>query len=461
MLSRRRHCVILTTGFLLSGGLLTAPSAMSQDVRSDPRATLRNDRQYARLYHEGVAFLALPEAKQEAMRKLHTDLQALSPIERDRLKDVLLRYADWLERLPATDRQAVLAAPDSRTRLELIKKRREKEWIAHQPKPFRQYLERLPVSKPKPALAAASALGVLSGASGQVRPLSFAAALVAQTTDLRTVTITRLKREESRKARNWMIATRNWSDLTDPKKTVPARAADFNTANTDIETFVSEYLLPVLDKNEQDRLQKAEGKWPLYPMTLVELADKHPMALPQKRGPTAFKDLPAEVQKRIMGKGFVNKDGKKKDFDVFFQKLEASKDLDQRLVAVLPKQSVTRPVKFATAVANYVHTKKSGVKLPHELWPAKAKDMSVPMRVFLDQKGPFWIQLTPEEHGALIQAENKWPEYPVKIQELADKYGFRPPWQALPEFDNKGDIWDKYRVKPYSKSETTLPAIQR
>jgi hypothetical protein len=87
--------------------------------------------------------------------------------------------------------------------------------------------------------------------------------------------------------------------------------------------------------------------------------------------------------------------------------------------------------------------------------------MSVPMRVFLDQKGPFWTQLTPEEHGALFQVETKWPEYPLKVQELADKHGFRPPWQALPDIDPKSDIWDKYRIKPYSKSETPLPTVQR
>jgi hypothetical protein len=459
---RRKHCVILATGFLMSGVLLTAPSALSQDVRGDPRAALRNDREYARLYYDGVAFLALPEAKQEAMRKLHKDLQSLPPAERDRLKDVLARYADWLDRLPATVRQAVLNAPDSRTRLDIIKKRREKEWIARQAKPLRQYLDKLPSSRPAPAVAAAGTVGMLFGAPQQMRPLAFAGAMVAETTDLRADTISRLKREESRKARNWMIAARHWVDLTDPKKTMPARAADFNTANTDIETFVKEFLLPALDKGELARLDKAGGQWPLYPMTLVELADKHPMALPQKRGPTTFKDLPADVQKRLMGKMFLNKEGKKKDFDAFFQKLEYSKDLEQRLAAVLPKQSLTRATKFAAAVATYVHTKKLGVKLPNELWAAKAKDMSVPMKVFLDQKGPFWTQLTPEEHALLIQAENKWPEYPLKVQELTNKYGFRPPWQALPDIDNKGgDIWDKYRIKPYSKSETPLPAVQR
>jgi hypothetical protein len=434
----RKHGVILAAGFLMSGLLLAAPSALSQDGRADPRAALRKDPDYARLYHDGKAFLALPAAKQEAMRTLHSDLQKLPRGERERLKEALTRYADWLDRLEPEERRAVVNAKTYKGRLQSIKRQREKEWLARQPVAVRQYLNKLPPSKPAPAVAAASVAGL--------PPLALATALIAQSTDLRAETVSRLKREESRKSRDWVIASRHWLELTDPKKTMPVHPADFGN---DVETFVKEYLVPMLDKAELARLNKAEGQWPLYPMTLVELADKHPMALPQKRGPTAFKDLPGEVQKRLAGK-LAAKDGKTKNVEAILQKQGNAKDIEARLAVILPQQDRTPAIKFACSVATYAHSlqpKKGGVKLPHELWAAQAKDMSVSMQVFLDKKGSFWLELTPEEHGELLRAEGKWPEYPHKVQELAVKYGFRPPWQSLPDIDKKGDVWDKYRVK--------------
>jgi hypothetical protein len=73
--------------------------------------------------------------------------------------------------------------------------------------------------------------------------------------------------------------------------------------------------------------------------------------------------------------------------------------------------------------------------------------MSRPMQVFLDDKGSFMGQLTREERGELSAAEGKWPEYPLKIWELARKYGYRPPWQTLPDIGDRSDIWDSYRAK--------------
>jgi hypothetical protein len=65
-----------------------------------------------------LAFLALPVAKQTAMRKLHDDLQRLPPLDRQRLTNLLGRYAGWLDKLPEAERQAVANAPDKRARLQ-------------------------------------------------------------------------------------------------------------------------------------------------------------------------------------------------------------------------------------------------------------------------------------------------------------------------------------------------------
>jgi hypothetical protein len=447
----RKSVTVLGVGFLLSVVLLAAPSAVSQEAaKGTARSSLRNDPDYARLYHDGKAFLALPPDKQEAMRKLHEDLQKLPAPERQRLNDALRRYADWLDKLPERDRLAVVNSADKKKRLQTIRKLREEQWLARQPKAIRQYLDKLPGAKPKPAVAVASAVGILAGAPQQMRPLAMVTTQAAQSVDLRAETISRLKRDQSRKTRDWVVASRHWTELTDLKRpAMPAHAADFGL---EIETFVKEYLRPALDPKEQARLDKAEGQWPLYPMTLVELADKHPLALPQKRGPTAFKDLPEEVKKRLGGKMLTDKAVKKKDYDIFFGKQDL-KAIELRLTPVIPPKEQTTAIRFACAVATWAQSKKTNVKMPHELWAAHPKDLSISMRVFLDEKGPFWQQLSADEHGQLLRAEGKWPEYPLKVQELANKYGFRPPWQALPEIGGRSEVWDKYRVKPYYIAE--------
>ncbi len=452
---RRRSWSVLAAGFLLATLLLAAESAFSQDpAKGSSRRALRKDPLYPRLYHDGKAFLALPEEKQRAMRKLHADLEKLAPAERDWLKDVLSRYVDWLERLPETSRQAMLDAPDAATRLKVINQLREKEWIAHLPRATQKQLSKLPSGKAPPAVAAFSTLRVLFGSDSGPRSLMAAAVAIAGNNDLREDAIKSLKKTESRKARDWMIAARHWEQLTAPNRPeMPSRPADFGEST---ETFIKEYLLPALSGAEKDRLLKAEGRWPLYPLTLVELADKHPMALPQRNGPTTFDALPADVKLKFTGKagkkGEKVEDKGKKNWDQIFAKNVPK--VEARLEKI-PLRNPTDAIKFACAAATYIHNpaKKAVVKMPHELWAAKPQDMSQAMQVFLDEQGPFMKSLTANERSDLSTLKGLWPEYPLRVQELAGQNGFRPPWQSLPEFPNKGNVWDKYRPKSQNKLE--------
>ena len=92
--------------------------------------------------------------------------------------------------------------------------------------------------------------------------------------------VAKLRQEERQRRQEWVIAGRFWKEL-EKGVSLPSRLIDFPV---DVNTFVTEYLLPVLSKVEIDRLEKAQGQWPLYPMTLVELADKHPPALAGVKG---------------------------------------------------------------------------------------------------------------------------------------------------------------------------------
>ena len=64
----------------------------------------------------------------------------------------------------------------------------------------------------------------------------------------------------------------------------------------DVQKFVEENLRPLLSKAEEKRLKEAEGKWPRYLRTLVELADTHPISVLGPIGPTGLnapKDMPS------------------------------------------------------------------------------------------------------------------------------------------------------------------------
>jgi hypothetical protein len=466
---RRRQWLTLLGGFALSGLLLAVDSAFPDDgpTKVDPRVDeVRKDLQrYAQLVREAKQFFALPPERQEALRKLDDDLGNLPSLERARLMRVMTWYANWLDKLSPADRDVILSAPDKTARLAKIKEQLERDWIARQPRATQQYLARLPRSKPAPAAAAAHLLGMM--ATRNQHPLDAASALLVDKTDIRAETIRRLKRHESAQARDWLIASRFWQDLAepDPKKRqpMPTRASEFSA---DVDNYVKDYLRPVLSKEELERLDKAEGHWPQYALTLVEVADRHPLALPQKHGPESFATLPKEVRDRVQAHYAkepkeTKKGIPKKAPEVFFRNQAEKKDMKERLEQI-DLHNPSMAIKFACAVAQYAH--KGNVQLPFELWAARPEDMSARMKAFLDPDGAFMTGLTTAERMELKKDEKKWPEYPLKVKRLAEKYGFTPPWHVLPEpaerkpgWDPKHG-WDYYRLKPIDKLQSRLPA---
>src|SRR5438132_12752881 len=68
-----------------------------EKARSDPQ-------HYARLLQDLQAFLALPEERQQELRRLDHDLHDENSASHARLQRALERYSDWLQRLPEADR---------------------------------------------------------------------------------------------------------------------------------------------------------------------------------------------------------------------------------------------------------------------------------------------------------------------------------------------------------------------
>src|SRR5262249_7061682 len=145
----------------------------------------------------------------------------------------------WMEHLPPADRQRLEAAPDSTERLRRIQELRERQWLDRLPRALRDEVQKLPP-------------------------------------DQRPARIAELRQEERRRREEWQVAMRHWDELMQ-KRPQPARLEEFPA---EVRSFVQETLLPMLSREERDRLQQAEGRWPHYPRTLVELSDKHPILLP-------------------------------------------------------------------------------------------------------------------------------------------------------------------------------------
>jgi hypothetical protein len=436
---RGRQWLALLCGAAVAFMLLAVETGLSQDEgKAAARvAELRKDpRKYAALAADGKKFLALPEARQEALRKLHQELQGLNPGERNRLLAFMKHYADWLDTLSDTEREQIASAPDAKGRLHKIKEIREQHWLARQPKAVRDQADKLAKLRLTPERRAAAAVG-----AALARPVVGATVLVAEQTDWRGEWIARLKNEAAVRSQEWQLAFNFWEDLN-AKKPMPVQASDFGP---EVELYVNEYLKPRLSKAEHERLKAAEGHWPLYPRTLVELADRHPLALPSKEGPNHFTELPKAIQNEIRSHPVPG--GKKLDYDNFFTNAKRLEGILPHLGA-LGYNNPSKALKFNASVAKYARNDQQKWKtpIPFELWPTRSSEMGPAMQEFLDPRRAFYDSLTPDERHELINAQGKWPDYPLKIKHLAEKYGFKPPWQVLPETGELPRTWAKYRV---------------
>jgi hypothetical protein len=377
------------------GAILTA-LAVAMAVRSDtPAEELEQNRlkiarlrsqpeEMDRLRRDVLFFLSFPPEQQKRIVDLDQKLKKLPARQRYRLEKVMERYADWIERLDPAARQRIKDAPDNETRLKIIKNLREDEWLKRQPAAFRDKLAKL-------------------------------------TFEQRAAAIRDRRNKERRDHLSWQIAARFWNELTRDKQQLPQQLSDLPA---EVQNYVKQYLLPRLGSGELDALHKAEGHWPQYPVTLVGLADRHPLALPDSRGPTKIEDLPEEILRKL----FPVKPEKQKP------QLKKFSELAGR-------------VGLGRAVAQRAKNKPpDGVILPHELWPYRQKCLSQQVQDFI--KGKLQPVLTPDEKLALVAADARgfWPEYPLKLKELAENHNLRVPWQTLP---GPPWLWDRYRIAPY------------
>lgn len=362
MNARRRIALVAFLG-LLSAPLLAQPTP----------DRLRRDLQ---------SFQQLPEERRQRLLELDRQLHAEDPATQARLLHVLRRYDEWLKRLPDEDRKQIDEAATPAERLASVKELRDREWMRHRPKAQRDEWAKLEGE----------------GRDAYVRTL---------------------REAERRRRLEWQIAARFWKEL-EGKQPLPTRLADLDYRDKDRETsgikvLVEDYLTPMLSQADKERLKQAEGRWPAYPATLVEIADRHPLALPGPRGVSHFQDLPTLLQNRFRSK-------KEKDASRSLKALEGRwPDFAVRITELAAKQNYT---------------------IPNELWAYNYQSLLTPMREFVDQQ--LRPVLTEQEQLDLLHATGQWPKYPQTIQRLALAHGLQPPWQtALP---GPRERWDNYRL---------------
>jgi hypothetical protein len=317
---------------------------------------------------------------QARVRRLDRDLQEEDSPVQARLWKVLERYAAWLDRQSTEHRRAIQAAPDGDARLKIVRRLREQEWVDRQPAAVQHQLRELPGEQ-------------------------------------RSARVKEMRQDERRRRDEWQVAIRHWSQLLS-KQPPPSTLDDFPPP---VRWYVTECLLPALGPEEKARLKKAEGQWPHYPRTLVELADRHPLLLPgPSMGPRRFEELPEEVRRALPE------------------------------LQLTPPQAVAKAEgrwpAYAAAVTGYARRKN--VRLPRQLGPCRPEEFAAPVRQFLAEQ--LTLQLTPEEKKQLGEAEGEWPRYPRMVLELARRHQLRVPGMGLP---GARQDWDKYRPRNRAQSE--------
>ncbi len=340
----------------------------------------RHPDKLARLRQHWQSFQELPAARREQVLQFDRELHEEPSAVQAQLWNVLERYQDWYNRLPEADQKALQAARDKRERLELIQEVRDRQWMKEQPRALRDEWDKL---------------------KGAARK------------DL----VKRLRAEERQRQQEWQIAARFWKEL----ETHQLLPASQSALPPEVQVYVSEYLLPLLEPAEKERLKQAEGSWPGYMLTLVALADRHPPALQGKTGPRHFADLPQAVRQRFGKKG-------------------------ENLPGAL-KQAEGKWPDFAVAVVELAR-KRPDLPLPHELWPRNFQGLQPAMQQFVETTLKPALDI--DEKTTLLHSEGRWPDYPDKIQELAQAHYLHPPWYTLPPPPlRSGASWepDAYRLQ--------------
>ncbi len=346
---------------------------------------------------------SLSPARQQQLRDLDREFNALDPEAKDRLQRVMVNYNYWLAHLPEEDRKRVVDAETPTARLTLIREIKDSEWIETLPKAYRDKY--------------------------------------ASVKDLERTRLVSLWREEDRERRDeWHFVRRNWKDVQeDSSALVPALWLDRHQ----LETYVRNLEFQV-SPADRDRLRKTraavqEGRTYGYFRLVLELSERYTLLPGPPEGPRNFESLPKTLAASLELK-------KKKSFP---RELQAQQG---------------RWPDFAIAVTEYARQRR--IPLPDQLGPARKEAMPPDLRAFIEKElEPALIKAgrtdtndkgekkerseqARRDLARLHDAEGKWPEYPRTVLDLAKSYKLFMVGWMLP---GKPEFWDRIRPKAMRK----------
>ncbi len=371
-----------TSGSGVSAHADSAAEELQQNRQLLDRYRKNEPGRYARLQRDLRQFLDLAPERQARLREIDRQVHEQGASSAYRLLQATALYVDWLDRLSPKDRQRIERAPDRDSRIALIREMRQQEWIHRLPQALQKEIEQAPM-------------------------------------ETRQGLIAKLRLAERERRAQWRVVIRHWEDAVVRGRSQPMRLEDLPP---NVKQFVEQVLLPMLTEEEKTRLSKAEGHWPDYPRTLVELADRHPVRLPgpPRGGPRTWAELPKELRSRL---------------PPYFR--------TDPPPAV--KKAEGKWPDYLMALAEWSARNKgrmgSQLVLPPRFCPSRPEDFALPIRQFIEKR--LFPLLTPVEKKQLQEAEGQWPLYPQLVSELARKHGLRVPGMTLP---GPPGWWDSYRT---------------
>jgi len=374
-------CLLLTVGIL---GVAFAAGP-------DPGEVDFLRRQYAYLQ-------SLPPARQQQIRTLDAELNALDQETQDRLRKVMANFNYWLAHLPEDDRNRVVEAPTANAKLKIIGELKDREWLETLPKAYRE----------KYAKAThADRFRLLDGWREDER----------------------LRRDE------WQFVRQNWKEFQDEAS--PPLIPQGLEFRKELDTFVQN-LESQLTQEQRDRLHRVRGMVQdqrasiSYLKLVVELADRNPLLPGPQDGPRNFEALPRA--------------------DIVALERNKKKQFNQL------QNAQGRWPEYAIAVTNYAA--KHAISLPRPLGPTNKALMPAEVKTFIEKELEPTLRKFESmdrtdndkkekaEHAQrdlvrLHEAEGKWPEYPRAVMDLARSYKLYMPGWMLP---GKQEFWDRFRT---------------
>lgn len=355
-----------------------------------------------------AAFKALPPTRQQAIRDLDRQLHALDAPTREHWFRVLEVYTSWLDQLHEPERKQVLEMPNSRLRLEEIRKIRNHQW-----------LEGLPA---------------------------------AQRAKLKDVSAKELD-EHIRQWRNDEATARRegWAFQRIHSADMAANRAPFPFETVDRRKEVAEFMRVTFRIDDEKKCRLSESDRFRYHTAWTQANDRDDWwawfnygKLVYDLMPKYDSNLKLEGRYDVLpepanGKDVTNYSDLPVGLSRFFEKNKGpGHNATVNHVGKWPD--------FALSVHNFlVNFKGEKVFIP-VLGPARPSEFKEPLRAFVNDK--VFPTLSPPDRKLLDSLEGKWPEYPRELVRLAKKHNISIPGLMLPESPKRWQGTYKPFMKP-------------